>query len=49
MYQARSLFFIKNQTKEGGVMARKPNEKIKKAEALYRAGIAMVELSLIHI
>ena len=26
-------------------MARKPNEKIKKAEALYRAGIAMVEIA----
>ncbi len=45
MYQARSLFFIKNRTKEGGVMARKPNEKIKKAEALYRAGTAMVEIA----
>lgn len=45
MHQAWSLFFYRFLDREGGVMARGPNEKIKKAEALYRSGTAMVEIA----
>lgn len=45
MHQAWSLFFYRILDREGGVMARGPNEKVKKAEALYRSGTAMVEIA----